>query len=58
MQTATITPESLATPVWVYVVNVAQALLLAAFLALAVYAGWKAFLWLRGWRPHKSGSAR
>jgi len=36
---------------WWPVVGILQLLILAAFLALAIYAGWKAFRWLRKWNP-------
>ncbi len=38
-------------PGWLAAVNVlVNAALLAGLMFLAIYAGWKAFLWLRRWR--------
>jgi len=45
------TAGSMTAPVWVYVVNFLQVALVAGLIALAVFAGWKAFVWLSRSRP-------
>jgi hypothetical protein len=36
---------------WWTMFGMVQLAILAAFVALAVFAGWKAFRWLRKWNP-------
>jgi len=38
-------------PWWVDLISVLQLLIIVAFLALAIYAGWKLFRFLRKWNP-------
>jgi hypothetical protein len=52
--TTVTTPASVSPPIWVNVVGVMQVVLTVALLALAVYAGWKALLWLRRSRTPKA----
>jgi hypothetical protein len=40
-----------ATPIWVLAVSVLNVLFLCAMSALVLYAMWKAYKWLRKWKP-------
>jgi hypothetical protein len=58
MPIAEVTVSGGTAPAWLTAVQIAQLFLLVAFAALALYAGWKAFLWLRGWNPRRPRSDR
>ncbi len=58
MPVTEVTVSGPTTPLGVTVIQFVQLFVLIAFMALALYAGWKAFLWLRGWHPHRPRSDR
>jgi hypothetical protein len=46
-----VTMEGPGIPIWVTILQFLSLAILAGFIFLACYAGWKAFRWLRKWNP-------